>query len=153
MLRSENDPWQLARHQVHRRGFLAAQGDMLGAIVAVREAEGVFRERQLDSGICISVINSAAYLLALGRLEDAWERAREGLDAASRVGGSTYAAMAIGHLAEIAANCGEIHQAARLLGWAVVVYSTTGGAREPTEQRGYERAVRISIGVWRCKAW
>jgi predicted ATPase len=141
VLRACNDPWQLARLRLHRAEFLFGEGDLTGALAGVREAQSFFRERRSDSALCGALLNEAAYLLALKRLDEAWECAREGLELACRVENSIAAAWALGHLAELAAETGDVERAARLLGRTDAAYHETGSAREPTEQRGYDRAL------------
>ena len=143
VLRFCGDPWQLARLQLHRAEFHFAQSEHALAMACVREAESVFRSRRYDTGRCITLLNGCAYLLAMEQLEDAWTRAREGLEIACRLDNEMAMAWAIGHLAEIAAHGGHARVAARLLGRADAIYAKTGSAREPTEQRGYDRALQM----------
>jgi hypothetical protein len=88
-------------------------------------------------------LNAAAYLLALSHCAEAWLAARESLDLALRTDVELYVAVAIGHLAHVAAETGDLTPAARLLGYADAVYRRNGNAREPTERRGYERALEL----------
>jgi len=143
LLRACNDPWQLARLQLHRAEFLFAEGDLVDALEGVSEAQAIFRERHADSGLCVSVLNATAYLLALARLDQAWAFAREGLELSLRLDNPMTGAWALGHLAEIAAENGDVSRAARLLGYADEVYRKTGSAREPTERRGYDRTLEL----------
>jgi predicted ATPase len=143
LLRDCNDPWQLARLQLHRAEFLFSDGDLAGALEGVNEAEAIFRARGADSGLCISVLNGAAYLLALERLDQGWVSAREGLELSLRLDNSMTGAWAIGHLAQLAAETGDVERAVLLLGNADAAYRETGSAREPTEQRGYDRALEL----------
>lgn len=142
-LRSCNDAWQLARLQLLRAEFLFAADDPDGALESVREAESVYRARDAFSGLCVSVLNAAAYLISLARLEEAWEYAREGLELSQRHGITMPGVWAIGHLARLAAEHGEAERAARLLGYTDAAYQHTGTAREPTEQRGYDRTLEL----------
>jgi tetratricopeptide (TPR) repeat protein len=143
LLRACNDSWQLARMQLHRAEFLFGEGDVSGALAGVREAGSFFRARRSDLGLCVAVLNEAAYLLALEQLDEAWECAREGLELASRIEHAMAVAWALGHLAELAAETGDVERAALLLGRADDAYRETGSAREPTEQRGYDRALEL----------
>ncbi|HKE36791.1 MAG TPA: AAA family ATPase, partial [Candidatus Baltobacteraceae bacterium] len=96
-LRSCNDAWQLARLQLHRAEFLFAADDPDGALESVREAEALYRARNASSGLCVAVLNAAAYLIALARLEEALNYAREGLELAQRHGIAMPGVWAIGH--------------------------------------------------------
>jgi hypothetical protein len=87
--------------------------------------------------------NTAAYLLALGLFGEAGTAAREGLELAVRTDNAHWAAIAIGHLAHFAAETGDTIAATRLLGYTDAVYRKAGNAREPTELRGYARALDL----------
>jgi tetratricopeptide (TPR) repeat protein len=142
-LRSCNDAWQLARLQLHRAEFFFDADDPERALECVREAESVYRTRNAFSGLCVCVINAAAYLIALARLDEALQAAREGLDLSQKHGITMPGAWAIGHLARLAAEHGDGERAARLLGYTGAAYQRTGSAREPTEQRGYDRTLEL----------
>ncbi len=143
VLRPCKDAWQLARLQLHRAEFLFAEGDLEEALAGVSEAEAIFRERNADSGLCVSVLNATAYRLALARHEQAWTSAREGLELSMRLDSSMSAAWAIGHLAQLAAEGGDSERATQLLGYTDAAYHETGSARAPTEQNGYDRALEL----------
>lgn len=143
ILRDCDDQLQLARLQLHRAEFLFSLGDSVDALKQIHEAEAVFRARRADTGLCISLGNAAAYLLALHRFGEAWESAREALDLALRADNAMSGAFAIGHLAEVSAETGDVERAARLLGHVNEAYKETGSAREPTEQRGYDRTMQL----------
>jgi ATP/maltotriose-dependent transcriptional regulator MalT len=148
LLRACSDRWRLALLQSQRSEWLFAEGDPAAALAAVREADGIYRERGEDSRMGNIVLNTAAYLLALGRPGDAWAAAREGLDLALRTDNAFYVAIAVGHLAQVGAESSEPVRAARLLGYADALYLTIAGAREPTEQRGYDRALERIRDAW-----
>lgn len=143
LLRACNDPWRLATLQWSRAEFFYGDSDHAAALACAREAETILRERGAEGDLSIVLLNAAAYLLALGRLEEAWAAARESLELALRTDVALYVAVAIGHLAHLTAETGDPARAARLLGYADAVYKRNGNAREPTEQRGYDRAVEL----------
>jgi predicted ATPase/class 3 adenylate cyclase len=143
LLRSCDDRWRLATLQWSRAEFLFGDGDHAGALECAREAEMILRERGAEGDLSIVLLNSAAYLLALGQFDDAWVAARESLKLALRTDVELYVAVAIGHIANLAAETGDRERAARLLGYADAVYERNGNAREPTEKRGYDRALEI----------
>lgn len=128
---------------MNRAELLFGESDLAGALGAAREAESIIRERGEEGGLHGVLLNIAAYLLALSRFEEASTAAREGLELALRADVALRVAMAIGHLGHVAAETGHTETAARLLGYADTVYRTTGNAREPTEQRGYDRALDL----------
>jgi predicted ATPase/class 3 adenylate cyclase len=143
LLRACDDRWRLAALQWSRAEFLYGDGDHTGALTCAREAEAILRERGAEGDLSIVLLNAAAYLLALGRLTEAWTAARESLDLALRTDVSLYVAVAIGHMAHLAAETGDPAQAATLLGYVDAVYAKNGNVREPTERRGYERGLEL----------
>ncbi|HMD01838.1 MAG TPA: GAF domain-containing protein, partial [Candidatus Baltobacteraceae bacterium] len=143
ILRPCNDPWQLARLQVHRAEFLFAEGDAAGALAGVREAQAIFRARNADSGLCVAVLNATAYQLALERFDEAWSSAREGLELGLRLDSTITVAWAIDHLARLAVEAGDSVRAARLLGYSDAVYREADNERALTERLAYERALEL----------
>ena len=87
----------------------------------------------------IAVNNIAAYLIHLGRLEEARSAARRGLRLARDGQVSLHAAISIQHLATIAAARGEVALAARLLGYCSRQYEVDGWSVEYTEQQEYDK--------------
>jgi len=140
VLKTCNDPWQLARLQVNRAEFLFAEGDVTDALADVRSAHNVFRERNADVGMCVTILNETAYLFALGDLDRVRTAAREGLELTLKAAMSVPTALS--HLARLEAETGDPRRAATLLGFADEAYRRTGSAREPTEQRGYDRTLQ-----------
>jgi predicted ATPase/class 3 adenylate cyclase len=147
LLRACDDRWRLATLQWNRAEFLFGDGDDAGALACAREAESILRERGAEGDLSIVLLNAAAYLLALARLSDAWIAARESLELALRTDVGLYVAVAVGHLAHIAAETGDPQRAAKLLGYADAVYRNNGNAREPTERRGYDRALALVLAA------
>jgi tetratricopeptide (TPR) repeat protein len=137
-----HDRWQLANLQANKAELLCAEGDFIGALTCVREAEIVYRERGAAGDLSAALINAAAYLLVLARLDEAWTAARESLELALREE-SGLAALSLGHLAQVAAETGDLVRAARLLGYADATYGESGRVRELTEQHGYDRALEL----------
>jgi predicted ATPase len=143
LLRGCNDLRQLAMLQVNRAEFLFADGDLEGALACVREAETIYRKRTDESGLTQSLLNKAAYLLALERFDEAWTAAREGLGLALRVDQAFAVTVGIAHLAHLAAESGDPVRAARMLGYCDAVYLKLGNIREPTEQQSYGRTLEL----------
>jgi diguanylate cyclase (GGDEF)-like protein len=145
LLRACNDRWRLAHLLATRAERLFADGDVASALAGAREAEAIYRERSpsAEANLAAVLRNAAAYLLALGRLDEAWIAAREGLELALRAGDALWVAIAIGHLANLAAENGDMPRAARLLGYVDAIYRKIGNTREPTEQRGADRTLAL----------
>jgi len=143
LLRACDDRWRLATLQWSRAEFLFGHGDDAGALVCARESEAILRERGAEGDLSIVLLNAAAYLLALRRLDEAWAAARESLELAMSTDVALYVAVAIGHLAHLAVETGDPVRATRLLGYADAVYRRNGNEREPTERRGYDRALEL----------
>jgi predicted ATPase/class 3 adenylate cyclase len=84
-----------------------------------------------------SLVNSAAYRIALGDVPGARVAARDVL----RLGRGAYVPqvpVAMQHLAAVAALNGDSHRAAKLRGYVDSWYRTQGYEREPTERHVYE---------------
>lgn len=133
----------LAVLQANRAEFLFAEDDIEGALDGARESETILRERGEKLNVALVLQNKAAYLLALGRFDDAAAAARESLMLARSDGEKHRMAVAIGHLAQLEAEIGDPHKAARLIGYVDEEYRKTSSAREQTERRGYSRAIEL----------
>ena len=120
---------------------LFAAGDVEAALKYAREALDLDRE---ESHYRTAINNNiAGYLLSAGRCDEAVGYARIALDNASVTGEEVPLAIAVGHLAAIAAANGDNERAARLLGYADAVYGRLGFTREPTERAGYQRVLEM----------
>ncbi|MGB6601841.1 MAG: tetratricopeptide repeat protein [Candidatus Cybelea sp.] len=84
-------------------------------------------------------VNTAAYRIALGDLTEAHASLQQGLRLAQQGQEKLQLAVAIQHLALLAALGGDAQLAARLLGYVDVGYDQLGMKREPTEQWGYDK--------------
>ena len=83
--------------------------------------------------------NAAAYCVALGDIAAARASALDALRLARQVGHEVYIAVALQHLALLAALGGDIQRGAHLLGYVDARYDQLGLKREPTEQWGYDK--------------
>jgi tetratricopeptide (TPR) repeat protein len=118
-------------------------GNYEQALVHGREALDIARERRDWVMVCTLLINVTAYLFALDRLPEARVTAREALAAADEIQSEIHTAVAIQHLAAVAASCGDAARAARLIGYVDAAYARLENSREPTEAREYERAIDV----------
>ena len=143
LLRTCNDQWLLAGLHGNKAELLCAEGDLLGALACTRDAEVLLRERGAVVDLSAALLNAAAYLLVLTRLDEAWAAATESLELALRADDAQWTAIAIGHMAHLGAETCDATRAARLLGYADEFYRRLGNPREPTEQRGYDRALEL----------
>jgi predicted ATPase/class 3 adenylate cyclase len=91
------------------------------------------------SALAICYINIAAYRIALGDVDGARETAREGLRWARQAQHPLNIAIASQHIALLSASRGEMHDAARLIGYVNVQFKELGYEREVTEKWGYEK--------------
>ncbi|MBV8344056.1 MAG: adenylate/guanylate cyclase domain-containing protein [Candidatus Eremiobacteraeota bacterium] len=92
--------------------------------------------RRADYNVMVSLVNRAAYSIALGEFTGARTAARDVL----RLGRGAYVQrfmIAIQHLATVAACTGDPLRGARLRGYVDTWYRCEGLEREPTEQRTY----------------
>lgn len=111
------------------------------ALTHGREALDIARARQDWVMVCTLLINVTAYLLALDRFAEARLAAREALEIAAELQSGIHLAVAIQHLAGVAAHCGDAQRAARLIGFVDAAYERLENSREPTEAREYERTL------------
>ncbi len=92
--------------------------------------------------------NTAAYCAALGDIASARESALEALRLARQVGHEVYIAVALQHLALLAALGGDVRRGAQLLGYVDARYDQLELKREFTEQWGYDnllQALRVTL--------
>ncbi|HZY99749.1 MAG TPA: adenylate/guanylate cyclase domain-containing protein [Candidatus Baltobacteraceae bacterium] len=143
IVRRSDDRPTLARLQAIRAELLFAAGDTAAALACSREAEATYRERSNPAWLNVVLLNEASYYLAENDSAGARNVAREALTLARRRDDAFKAAVAIGHLARIAAEGGCAERAARLTGFVDATYARLGSVREPTEQRGYERTRQL----------
>ncbi len=141
--RSHGDRQRMATVLTNLGELRFAGGDVRGALENVREAETIARELGSEYRRMATSVNMAAYLLALDERADAWARAREGLELALGREQTLPAAMAIGHLAQLAVLAGKNVSAARLNGYVDAVYARQNAVREPTEQRGRDKTTAM----------
>ncbi len=87
------------------------------------------------------LVNIAGYLVELGRLDEARTMARDAIDANREGQWPSQTVIAVQHLAVIAALQGEHLGGAKLLGYTDAAYAALHAWREPTEQKGYDRAM------------
>ncbi|MGA8325027.1 MAG: hypothetical protein WB757_03005, partial [Candidatus Cybelea sp.] len=120
-----------------------AENDVYGALTNVREALAIGRTLSDDRFLGLFLHNKAAYLLAAGDVNEAALCAREALAVALRRGALLFQTFAIEDLAQVNARSGDVHRAARLIGYANAHYARQGLAREFTEQFGYEQTASI----------
>jgi hypothetical protein len=79
------------------------------------------------------------YHIALGDPVGAREAAREALRWAQQAQYAAGVAIVLQHFALVGSLCGQLHDAARLIGYVNVQYEKLGTQRESTEKWGYER--------------
>lgn len=111
------------------------------ALTHGREALEIARSRRDWVMACTLLINVTAYLLAADRFSEARLAAREALSIAVELGSEIHLAVAIQHLAAVAAHCGDPERSARLIGYVDAAYARLENSREPNEAREYERTL------------
>jgi predicted ATPase/transcriptional regulator with XRE-family HTH domain len=131
-------------------------GDALAALRHAVEALAALRALK-DTLLDPILANTAAYLIALDRYDEAEACAREALDLAHDQQRSLIVAITLQHLGALAAlrakaaaegNAGETTRAARLLGLADARLAALGALpRDYTEQQEYERVADVLNGV------
>jgi predicted ATPase/transcriptional regulator with XRE-family HTH domain len=131
-------------------------GDSGKALQIARDALASYRKH--DRIHIYALANMAAYLVALGRYDEARVRAVEALELARDQGHNVALNWAMQHLAAVAAlrpddvepSRARHARAARLLGYVDVRFSALGAPRQYTEQQEYDRvleALRETFGA------
>jgi tetratricopeptide (TPR) repeat protein len=119
-------------------------GEPVAALEKAAEASVAFRAFNDTGGIAIVTCNMAAYLIALGRYDEARAAAREALAAARDAQREVHVALALQHLAAVdtlrpGANERSLKErAANLLGYVDARLATLQALREYTEQQQYD---------------
>jgi predicted ATPase/class 3 adenylate cyclase/Tfp pilus assembly protein PilF len=116
-----------------------ADGHPEQALQAASEALEIIVRGKNAMNIASGHTNCAAYRIALGDLGAARDSAREGLRRARQVRHERGIAIALQHLALLAALGGDLESGAQLLGYVDAQYAALGLQREPTEQWGYDK--------------
>jgi predicted ATPase/DNA-binding CsgD family transcriptional regulator len=116
-----------------------ADGDPEQALKAVTASLAITMAGKEVANLAIDHNNRAAYLIALGELDDAYESARAGLCWAQPERNAWNIAVALQHLALVAALRGAVHRAAQVVGYVNVRYKELALEREATEQWAYEK--------------
>ncbi len=145
IVRRCNDRPALARLDAIRAEVAFKQGDAARALIFVREAQSIYRQRRHVPWLCTTLLNGAAYLLVTGDAPTAWSSAREALELALECENSFLAAIAVGHLARMCAER-DPERAARLAGFVDAFNAREQIVREPTEQQGYEELLALVRG-------
>lgn len=91
----------------------------------------------------VPLVNSAAYLIALGRYDEARRRTREGLARSRDLQTEVHTAIAIQHLAAIGAGSGAYDRSARLLGFCDARFTALEAVREFTEALEHQKAMSM----------
>ncbi len=139
-----DDPERAANEMVNLAELEFAAGDAARALAIVNGSIDVLRNstgtgfRLVDSFEVPALLNAAAYSLVLRKIEPAREAAREALAKTSYIGFPQFTAVAIQHLATVAAMRDQATVAARLGGFVDDVFRLNGFRRELTEQRTYD---------------
>jgi predicted ATPase/transcriptional regulator with XRE-family HTH domain len=113
------------------------------ALRAVSEALEIHVAAKNPTGIAIDLNNSAAYRIALGDVTAARDSAREGLRVARQARVEVCLAVALQHLALLAALGGDARRGAQLRGYIDAQYTALGMQREPTEQWGFDKLMAV----------
>jgi tetratricopeptide (TPR) repeat protein len=129
------------------------------ALRLASDAAIVYRATNYRRGLWCALLNAAAYLVAMGRLDDARSHARETLVLTRELGIEIGSANALQHLGAIAALRSGVSgpdvrkdrvRAARLLGFVEARFAEIELVREYTEQQEYDSvlaALRDELGV------
>ena len=116
-----------------------SDGHIEQALRFAGEALEIYARGKNAADFAIMHINIAAYRIALGDVDGARKGVREGLRLGRKTQYKQAIAIALQHCALLGALCGQMHNAARLIGYVNVQYREAGSEREFTEKWGYEK--------------
>lgn len=119
-----------------------ADGHPDRALESVSESLAITSQGKEQSELAIDRNNSAAYLIALGRYEEATRFARASLQCAHSDRNPWNTAVALQHCALLAALSADTSTAAKLLGYVNAQFKSLELERETTEQWGYEALMK-----------
>ncbi len=107
--------------------------------------EALARHRKFNDRlhIVVDLSNTAAYLIALDRYDEARTHAREALELAVQEKNALWTAFTLQHLAAVAALQGDAGGAARSIGYVDARIAELQHEREHTEQREHERMMTV----------
>jgi predicted ATPase/DNA-binding XRE family transcriptional regulator len=116
-----------------------AAGDPAQALRLATEALEIHVRGKNATNAAIGYNNIAAYRIALGDVTGARDSAREGLRLAGQIQDEQWAAIALQHLALLAALGGDPRRGAQLVGHVNALFDQIGTQRQSTEQWGYDK--------------
>jgi len=116
------------------------------ALRLVNESLLITSRGKEKTGLAIDLNNSAAYHIALGEFDEALESARSALGWAQPEENAWNTAVALQHLALLAALRDQPRVGARLLGYVNRQFDEIGSRREATEEWGYEQLLEALGG-------
>jgi predicted ATPase/class 3 adenylate cyclase len=143
IIRRRDERPGLAIIHSHMAEMCFAEGDIHGALENAREALAIGHGSNFEPALVSILHNAAEYLLAAGEVNAATEYARESLALAVRREAPFSAAHAIEDLAQVKARRGDLDRAARLVGYADMMYARQAVRRWFTEQFGHDRTMSI----------
>lgn len=111
-------------------------GNAERALELAREISGEAGDRVSDRYVTLN--NIAAYLIYLGRLEEACAAALDGLRSSRNSQAEIHTAISVLHIAAIAAKSGDLTRGARLFGYASNVFKVKGFTAEATEKQEFD---------------
>ncbi|HYK54072.1 MAG TPA: tetratricopeptide repeat protein [Candidatus Eremiobacteraceae bacterium] len=120
---------------------LFGEGHSEEALRAANEALEIQLHGKNTQNVGICHVNIAAYRIALGEPTEARNSARAGLRVAQQGRFEALIAVALQHLAALAALGGDARRGAQLLGYVDAQLTALGMLREHTEQQGYDKVM------------
>jgi predicted ATPase/DNA-binding XRE family transcriptional regulator len=140
LAREENNLLGLATALSRLAEVEFAAGDFAAARRYGAEATETDARRLVETAVSADRCDLAAYAIADGDLAAACEEAREVIAMADRVDQPVHVAIAVDHLAVVAALSGDCVRATKLFGFSNAVFTRLAYARQPVEQRGEQQA-------------
>jgi tetratricopeptide (TPR) repeat protein len=142
--RELEDSFLMALGKHNLADLALVEGRFEDAATLSAETLAAWQELGDTEGIASALTNSGFAALARGFLPEARKVLMEGMSVASRLGSIEIISGCMGGLAAVAAECGEAHTAARLLGAAAQLRQSIGVVAETFEAR-LEQAALSSL--------
>jgi tetratricopeptide (TPR) repeat protein len=108
------------------------------ALELLDRAGEMFEELNATSRLATARVNSAAYRLTLGKIDQAYADAIDALSLAQRAQDSPLISIALQHVATVLALEGESKRSAIIMGYVDNWFEHEGYRREPCEQQLYD---------------
>jgi predicted ATPase len=120
-----------------------ACGNTKRAIELATSAAEIFRRLTATTREATALVNASTYMLECGRVDDAQRTAEQALKLAMPVADSLVVAVALQNLSVAHAIHGNVHAAARLIGYVDAWYVAEGFERDVSERKTFDLVMNL----------